>query len=79
MVENNPPGDFIVQQNRDYEPSCLFRWCFGVGLDGNSADHDSFLSTKSPRISGTSNGGTDPYKAIFGVGVPLHKPYIQLI
>ena len=25
------------------------------------------------------NGGTEPYKAILGVGFPLHKPYIQLI
>ncbi len=33
----------------------------------------------SPRISGTYNGGTEPYKAILGVGFPLHKPYIQLI
>ena len=23
--------------------------------------------------------GTEPYKAILGVGVPLYKPYIQLI
>ena len=23
--------------------------------------------------------GTEPYKAILGVGLPLHKPYIQLI
>ena len=37
---------------------------------------------KSPRISGTLNGGTEPYKAILsilGMGFPLHKPYIQLI
>ena len=33
----------------------------------------------SPRISGTYNGGTEPYKAILGVGFPLQKPYIQLI
>ena len=36
----------------------------------------------SPNISGTYNGGTEPYKAILGVGVPLHilhKPYILLI
>ena len=25
------------------------------------------------------NAGTEPYKAISGVGVPLHKPYIQLM
>ena len=25
------------------------------------------------------NGGTEPYKAIFAAGFPLHKPYIQLI
>ena len=39
------------------------------------------LKTKylSPRISGASNGGTEPYKAILEVGFPLHKPYIQLI
>ena len=32
----------------------------------------------SPTISGTLNGGTVPYKAVLGVGFPLHKPYIQL-
>ena len=24
------------------------------------------------------NGGTESYKAVLGVGFPLHKPYIQL-
>ena len=34
----------------------------------------------SPRISGTQNlECTEPYKAILGVGFPLHKPYIKLI
>ena len=39
---------------------------------------------KSPRISGTLNGGTEPYKiykailSILGMGFPLHKPYIRL-
>ena len=33
----------------------------------------------SPNISGTKHGGTEPYNAIFGVGFPLHKPYIMLI
>ena len=33
----------------------------------------------SPRILGTQNGGTEPYKAVLGMGFPLHKPYIQLI
>ena len=33
----------------------------------------------SPNFSGASNGGTEPYKAILGVGFPLHKPYILLI
>ena len=28
-----------------------------------------------PRISGTQNGGTEAYKAVLGVGFPLHKPY----
>ncbi len=28
----------------------------------------------SPKVSGTQNGGTEPYKAILGVGFPLHKP-----
>ena len=28
---------------------------------------------------GTKNGGTEPYKAVLGVGFPLHKPYTQLI
>ena len=33
----------------------------------------------SPKVSGTKNGGTVPYKAILGVRFPLHMPYIQLI
>ena len=34
----------------------------------------------SPRISGTQNlEGTEPFKAILGVGFPFHKPYIKLI
>ena len=33
----------------------------------------------SPRVSGTKNAGTEPNKAILGMGFPLHKPYIQLI
>ena len=33
----------------------------------------------SPRVSGTQNGGTEPYNAILGMGFPLHKPYMQLI
>ena len=39
----------------------------------------TFFGGKSPRVSGTQNGGTGPYKAILGVGFPLHKPYIQLV
>ena len=34
----------------------------------------SFLN-KSPKVSGTKNAGTEPCKAILGVGFPLHKPY----
>ena len=37
--------------------------------------NDSYIS---PRTSGTSNGGTEPYNAILGLGFSLHKPYIQL-
>ena len=37
------------------------------------------FSIQSPRLSATENGGTEPYKAILGVGVPVPKPYIQLI
>ena len=33
---------------------------------------------KSPKVSGTYNAGTEPYKAILGLGFPLHKPYIKL-
>ena len=33
----------------------------------------------SPKVSGTQNGGAESYKAILGMGFPLHKPYIQLI
>ena len=33
----------------------------------------------SPRLSGTKNGGIEPYKDILWVGFPLHKSYIQLI
>ena len=30
-------------------------------------------------ISGSQNGGTVPYKAIFCGDIPLHRPYIGLI
>ena len=30
-------------------------------------------------ISGSWNGGTVPYKAIFSGDIPLHRPYIGLI
>ena len=33
------------------------------------------IRKKSPGVSGTWNGGTKPYKAILGMGFPLHKPY----
>ncbi len=33
----------------------------------------------SPKVSGSKNGATVPCKVILGVGVPLHKPEIQLI
>ena len=29
----------------------------------------------SPKVSGAKNAGTEPCKAILGVGFPLHKPY----
>ena len=32
----------------------------------------------SPKVSSTQNGGTEPYSRLFwGVGFPLHKPYIH--
>ena len=31
--------------------------------------------TQSPKDSGTKNGGTEPYKTVFGWEVPLHQPY----
>jgi len=46
---------------------------------GNNGTNNQFALKISPRISGTYNGGTEPYKAILGLGFPLHKPYIQLI
>ena len=33
----------------------------------------------SPKVSGTTNAGTGPDKAILRAGFHLHKPYIQLI
>ena len=33
------------------------------------------VSPTSPKVSGTQNGGTEPYNAILGLGFPLHKPY----
>ena len=38
-----------------------------------------FWGVWPPGVSGTKNGGTEPYKAILGMGFPLQKPYIQLI
>jgi len=37
------------------------------------------LKISSPIVAGTFNGGTEPCKAILGMGFPLHKPYIQLL
>jgi len=34
---------------------------------------------ESMGISGSSSGGTVPYKAIFWGYIPLHRPYIGLI
>lgn len=36
-------------------------------------------SLMSSKVSGTKITGTLPYKAVLGVGIPLHKPFIQLI
>ena len=35
---------------------------------------------ESPKVSGTQNGGTAtvPYKAVFGVGFPLHRACIHV-
>ncbi len=33
---------------------------------------------KSPKVSGTRNGEAIPYKAVLGMGFPLHQLYIQL-
>ena len=41
--------------------------------------NEIYIYRYSPGVSGTQNGGTEPSKAIFGMGFPLHKPYIQLI
>ena len=40
-------------------------------------DTELFTIAYSSKILGTKNGGTVPYKAILGVGFPLHNPYIQ--
>ena len=39
----------------------------------------SAAATKSMGISGSQNGGTVPYKALFCWDIPLHRPYIGLI
>ena len=38
-----------------------------------------YFAHRSPRVSSTNIGGTEPFNAILGVVFPLHKPYIQLI
>ncbi len=50
-----------------------------VDSTSKNASNIAWISSNSLRISGTQNGGTEPYKAIWGAGFPLHKPYIQLI
>ena len=37
--------------------------------------HQKSKSVWSPKVSGTKNAGTEPYKAMLGVGFPLHKQY----
>ena len=54
-------------QYKDFRPWCIYTFIMLLGL---------LWSTKD---SGTYNRGTEPYKAILGVGFPLHNPYIQLI
>jgi len=57
------------------------RICFNwVGkLNHQLGFHDLHSEKEtSPGVSGTQNGGTEPYKsykAILGIGFPLHKPY----
>ena len=34
----------------------------------------TMAAIRSPKVSGTKNAGTGPYKAISGMGFPIHKP-----
>ena len=51
-----------------------------MGADKKSKD--SILACQdqdvvvSPKVSGTKNAGTEPYKAFFWGGFPLRNPYI---
>ena len=52
---------------------CTKKWRFFEASNGVSCiwDHRTFQTIQ--------NGGTEPCKAIWGMGFPLHRPYIQLI
>ena len=52
--------------------------CLVKVYNNNSRGPMLIIILISPKVSGTEHGGTEPYKAILGVGFPLHKPYIQL-
>ena len=42
---------------------------------GKDMKREATMATiRSPKVSGTKNAGTGPYKAISGMGVPIHKP-----
>ena len=54
--------------------------CIQPLTNQNASNHPApaccgFVSNLSPKVSGTKNGGTVPYKAILGMGFPLHKVY----
>ncbi len=66
-VSTNIPWGFVTSHNM----STSHLWCLRLYLGL------CFGTLRSPKASGTSNGGTEPSKAILGVDLPLHKPYIQ--
>ena len=55
----------------------MYRDILSISEVRSSGDSPEIV-LNSPKVSGTKNAGTEPYRAILGVGFPLHKHYIQL-
>ena len=77
QVEFHPP--WVPKQVSVHAGWSRSEGCQGKGeaTNKNTWYNYSIRLDLSPRISGTQNGGTEPYKAILGMGFPSHKPYIH--